>query len=122
MTVTLRIGTGDRWCRLIAVPGLQACCVFRVLLLAVFAVCSGCGGIINWVGGNFAGSPADMARAVSSDARELIERAMEGIDPARRIDLHVHLSARDLVPAVRSSVPPPGPGSTRSACCSTGST
>ncbi len=91
MTVTLRIGTGDRWCRLIAVPGLQACCVFRVLLLAVFAVCSGCGGIINWVGGNFAGSPADMARAVSSDARELIERAMEGIDPARRIDLHVHL-------------------------------
>jgi mannonate dehydratase len=32
-----------------------------------------------------------MVKAVSPGAWELIERAMEGIDPARRVDLHVHL-------------------------------
>jgi len=91
MTVTLRIEIGDRWCRVIAAPGLPARGVLRILLLALFAVCSGCGGIIDWVGGDFAGSPADLAKAVTPAARELIERAMEGIDPARRVDLHVHL-------------------------------
>jgi uncharacterized protein len=47
--------------------------------------------IIDRVGGNFAGKPADMAGALTSGARELIAGAFEGIDPARLADFHVHV-------------------------------
>ncbi|MBP1751652.1 MAG: amidohydrolase 2 [Geobacteraceae bacterium] len=60
---------------------------------------SGHGGIIGWVGGNFAGRPAEMKKAVSPGARELIDRAREGVDPIRRVDMHVHIFGQE-----------PGPG------------
>lgn len=84
---------GGAWGRLVrfAVSGAWARRLVRVLLPALFAALVGCGSIIGWVGGNFAGPPADMATALSPGARELIDRAMKGIDPARRVDLHVHL-------------------------------
>jgi mannonate dehydratase len=50
------------------------------------------------VAGDFAGSPAEMAQAISPDARALIEKANTGIDPSRRVDLHLHVFGQEAGP------------------------
>lgn len=64
--------------------------VGRGLMLLLVVLCGGCGVVVDWVGGNFGGPPAELAAATPA-VRELVGRAREGIDPARRVDLHVHL-------------------------------
>ncbi len=69
-------------------------CLRRLALLAsglllVLYLGSGC--IVDRVGGASAYRPADMKAGLSAQARAVLERALEGIDPARIVDFHVHL-------------------------------
>ena len=60
---------------------------------------------IDWVGGYFAGQPAELATALSPGARELIEEAFAGIDPDRLVDLHIHPFGQEPDPAGPSVSP-----------------
>ncbi|MCM2359337.1 MAG: amidohydrolase family protein [Geobacteraceae bacterium] len=88
-------------------PGIRA----AMLLLA--ALLGGCGPIIDRVGGDFAGRPAEMDGALTPGARELIARAFEGIDSNRLADFHVHVFGQgpdgdgpSVTPTVRSWLHP----------------
>jgi uncharacterized protein len=49
--------------------------------------------VIDRVGGAFSKPPEALAKGAGSAARKLIEQALEGIDPARRVDYHTHMIA-----------------------------
>lgn len=70
-------------------PRRRAAVAMLVFLAA--PLLSGCGVLFDWVGGNFAGKPAEMDGALSPEARELIELAFAEIVPARLADIHVHV-------------------------------
>ncbi len=59
------------------------------LLAAVLA--AGCGPVYRRVGGDFAGPPSEMRAHLSPGALARVDHAMDGIDPERFADLHVHL-------------------------------
>ncbi len=61
-----------------------------LLLMALLAM-SGC--LIDQIGGAFSKPPEDLPRSATKTARDLIDRAYEGIDPGRFVDHHVHLLA-----------------------------
>ncbi|MDP6837667.1 MAG: amidohydrolase family protein [Planctomycetota bacterium] len=77
---------------------LSGRCLRRgALLLAALPLllwlASGC--IVDRVGGAFAYQPAELAAGLSPEARGLLARAMEGVDPKQVVDFHVHLVGTD---------------------------
>lgn len=75
----------------VGLPDLTVTRASWAMLLFLSTLLGGCGTLIDWGAGNFAGKPADMDAALTPDARELIARAFEGTDPARLADFHVHV-------------------------------
>lgn len=65
--------------------------VAATMLAFLAAGLCGCGTLFDWVGGDFVGKPADLERSLSPGARELIARAFAETDPARLVDIHVHV-------------------------------
>jgi uncharacterized protein len=61
------------------------------LALVVSLSASAC--VIDRVGGAFSKPPEELAQGAGSTARNLIEQALKGIDPARRVDYHTHMIA-----------------------------
>ena len=64
------------------------------LVLALFVSCpfaSGC--LIDRIGGAFSKEPEALPQQASPSARNLIEQALSGIDPVRRVDHHTHVLA-----------------------------
>jgi predicted TIM-barrel fold metal-dependent hydrolase len=62
-----------------------------MVLLLLLSLWLGNGCIMERVGGAFQHHPAEMEEGLSLEARELLDRCLEGIDPARIVDYHVHL-------------------------------
>ena len=52
---------------------------------------SGC--LIDQIGGAFSQEPEQLEQAASPEAKELIDKAFEEIDPARLVDFHTHMLA-----------------------------
>ena len=65
----------------------------NTLMALVFLVMPlvGCTPLFDWVGGNFAGKPSELEKAISPGAQELIARAFAGVDRERLVDIHVHV-------------------------------
>lgn len=55
-------------------------------------IIAGCAWIYDRVGGNFRGEPDEMWSSLGPEARRLIERAFDGLQPERLVDLHVHVA------------------------------
>lgn len=72
-------------------PGIPATRNLWTMFLFLTGLLSGCTPLVDRVGGNFAGKPAEMDGALSHTARELIASAREGIDSDRLTDFHVHV-------------------------------
>jgi hypothetical protein len=59
----------------------------------------GCALIYNAVGGAFTGDPAQMRQNLSPGAQQLLDQTLEGIDPNRFADFHVHMISDDVNPS-----------------------
>jgi mannonate dehydratase len=59
--------------------------------MAILLILYGCQSLYDWVGGHFTGTPSEMVQNLSPEAANLIEKAFEGMDPARLADVHVHV-------------------------------
>jgi predicted TIM-barrel fold metal-dependent hydrolase len=49
--------------------------------------------LIDQIGGAFTKQPEELERGASAQAQTLIDRAFDGIDPARLVDVHTHIVA-----------------------------
>jgi uncharacterized protein len=65
---------------------------FRLLLgLVGILFLSGC--LTDRLGGAFSKTPEDLDHAATNETKKLIDRAYDGIDPARLVDYHIHILA-----------------------------
>ena len=60
-------------------------CTFLVFILLA------CTSLINQIGGASSHKPEDLEEGISPGAQKLINKAFEGIDPARLVDYHTHI-------------------------------
>ena len=61
------------------------------LILALLLTAPGC--LIDRIGGAFSKAPEELAQGASDSAKQLIERAYDGIEAARLVDYHTHVIA-----------------------------
>jgi len=73
--------SGRRWRRL----GFFAPLVLVAILFAMR------GFVIRRIGGAYSHAPSELKQGLSDPARALLEKAWEGVDPARLLDYHVHV-------------------------------
>jgi predicted TIM-barrel fold metal-dependent hydrolase len=64
---------------------------FYLLALLSFTLLTGC--LIDQIGGAFSRQPEELDQRASEPTRKLIERAFDGVVPARLVDYHTHVVA-----------------------------
>ncbi len=64
----------------------------KILFLLLIVFCTSCDFAVNKIAGNFSGTPEQMDKALSPDARALILRAMTGLRSECVRDVHVHVA------------------------------
>ncbi|MDH3240059.1 MAG: hypothetical protein OEO83_05265 [Alphaproteobacteria bacterium] len=71
---------------------LRAKRILKALSCSAFVSLVSCQAVNDYVGGRFAGPPDQLYGHIGPDARQLIEKAKEGIGPKGPVDHHVHVA------------------------------
>ena len=69
-----------------------------LLLLLIAGLSPGCALVYDRVGGAFRYQPEELESRLSPGALRLVEQALEDLDPARRVDYHVHMISPEIHP------------------------